>query len=99
MQHPARERLDLGAALRHALERDEFEVHFQPIVELATSRAVGAEALIRWRRPDRALVQPGAFIALAEETGMIVPIGLWVLEQACRAASRWSTAPDRRRCS
>jgi EAL domain-containing protein (putative c-di-GMP-specific phosphodiesterase class I) len=90
MQIRAQERLDVASALRHALERDEFEVHYQPIVDLATNRGVGAEALIRWRRPDRELVLPGAFISLAEETGLIVPIGLWVLEQACLAATGWT---------
>jgi diguanylate cyclase (GGDEF)-like protein/PAS domain S-box-containing protein len=89
MQESARERLDLGAALRHGLDRQEFEVHYQPIVDLATSRAVGAEALIRWRRANGDLVLPGRFIALAEETGLIVPIGAWVLDQACLAAAAW----------
>ena len=90
MQLPARERLDLGVALRHALERDEFEVYYQPIVELSTCHAVGAEALIRWHRNGRELVLPSTFIGFAEETGLIVPIGLWVLNQVCAAAQRWT---------
>jgi diguanylate cyclase (GGDEF)-like protein len=91
MQVPVRERLDLGAALRHALERNEFQIHYQPIVRLATRRSVGAEALIRWQRPDHGLVPPGSFIGHAEETGLIVPIGMWVLEHACLAALGWPT--------
>lgn len=92
MAAPARERLDLEAALRHALERHEFELYFQPIVDLSTGRLAGAEALLRWHRPDHGLVSPAAFIPIAEETGLIVPLGAWVLEAACAAAQSW--APD-----
>ena len=89
MEGTARNRLDIGAALRHGLERAEFEVHYQPIVDLANGRAVGAEALVRWRRPMIGLVPPNSFIAIAEECGLIVPIGAWVLEQACLTAASW----------
>jgi diguanylate cyclase (GGDEF)-like protein len=87
------ERLALENDLRRALERDQFELAFQPIVDLSDGRPLAAEALIRWRHPVRGDVAPMAFIPLAEETGLIVPIGAWVLRAACRAAVEWEELP------
>jgi diguanylate cyclase (GGDEF)-like protein len=82
-------RLDLEVDLRRAIERREFVVHYQPQLELATGEIVGWEALVRWMHPERGLVPPAAFLSVAEETGLIIPIGSLVLEEACRQAKEW----------
>jgi PAS domain S-box-containing protein len=92
MNARALERLVMETSLRRALDRAEFVLHYQPRIELATGRIVGAEALIRWQHPERGLVQPDEFIPLAEETGLVIAIGEWALGAACRQAAAWRAA-------
>ncbi len=85
-------RLKTEVELRRAIERDEFVLHYQPVVDLAAGKVVGAEALIRWNHPEKGLVAPGAFIGVAETTGLIDPIGLWVLRTASRQIKEWNAS-------
>lgn len=92
MGNAARKRLSLRGDLERALELGELELHYQPIVSIFDGRPVSYEALLRWNHPIRGSVQPGEFIPLAEETGLILPIGRWVLHTACRDATDWDGA-------
>jgi diguanylate cyclase (GGDEF)-like protein/PAS domain S-box-containing protein len=88
------ERLDIEQALRYAIERDELTLDFQPIIELPDGRISGVEALVRWRHPQRGLLQPGQFLRIAEETGLIVELGRWVLTEACCTARDLLVDPE-----
>lgn len=92
MNAPAQERMDLELDLRNAVARGEFILHYQPVVELPTGRITEVEALVRWKHPQRGLLLPGDFVALSEETGLIVPLGRWVLHEACRQTRQWQLA-------
>jgi diguanylate cyclase (GGDEF)-like protein len=89
LDQQVRERVRVTDELRAAIENDELVLHYQPQVELATGRIIGAEALVRWNHKDRGLIAPGQFIAIAERTGVIVPLGQWVLNDASRQLSEW----------
>jgi EAL domain-containing protein (putative c-di-GMP-specific phosphodiesterase class I) len=92
MNSHAIERQSIDLRLRRALENEEFRLHYQPKVSLATGEIVGAEALVRWQPPNEALMVPGQFVEIAEECGLIVPIGRWVLKEACRQVRAWQDA-------
>ena len=85
----ARARLEMGNDLRRAIERGEFVLHYQPKIELSSGHIYGVEALVRWNHPERGMLSPGEFIPIAEEMGMIVQLGRWVLREACEQARRW----------
>ena len=95
MHEDARQRHRLGHDLHTALAENQFVVEYQPVVDLAVGTVTGAEALVRWQHPTRGLVAPGEFIARAEETGLIVPLGAWVLRIACVQAVTWQSEADR----
>jgi diguanylate cyclase (GGDEF)-like protein/PAS domain S-box-containing protein len=92
MNSRAAERQSLEHDLRHAIERNEFLLHFQPKINLASGAIVGVEALLRWSHPQRGLILPAQFLAIAEECGLIVPIGRWVMNQGCAQARAWRDA-------
>jgi len=92
LQSHTPEKLALEAGLRHGLERGEFRVFYQPKIDIASGEITGVEALLRWQHPDKGLLLPEKFIHLAEETGLIVPIGLWTLREVCARAKAWKEA-------
>jgi diguanylate cyclase (GGDEF)-like protein len=92
------DRAELEADLRHAVDRGQLRLHYQPIVHLATGRIVDAEALLRWQHPTRGLLAAGSFVPIAEQTGLILPLGTWMLGEACRQAREWqATVPGQQR--
>ena len=91
MHAEALTRLQIESDLRHAFERDEFFLHYQPIVSIPEGVIIGAEALIRWRHFERGIVSPATFVPVAEDTGLVVPLGRWVLREACRQAKEWES--------
>jgi diguanylate cyclase (GGDEF)-like protein len=95
MSAAASNRMNIEGSLRQAIEREEFVLYYQPVVEIATQKIIGAEALLRWRHPQWGLVEPERFIHVAELTGLIVPIGEWVLNEACAQTSEWRRSGDR----
>jgi diguanylate cyclase (GGDEF)-like protein/PAS domain S-box-containing protein len=97
MHSGALSRAAVAIDLRRAIDRDELFLEYQPVVRVDDGTIVGVEALVRWRHPERGVLSPGEFVSIAEDTGLIVPIGAWVLEEACRQVRSWECADDRRR--
>jgi diguanylate cyclase (GGDEF)-like protein/PAS domain S-box-containing protein len=91
LENQAKARLVLEAELRRAIESNEFEMHYQPQIDLISHELIGAEALIRWNHPDKGLVSPDSFIPLAEETGLIVPLGKWIIKKVCSQLQLWKS--------
>ena len=94
LQVAVSERLERTAELQRAVDHGEFVLHYQPIVSLNGGEVIAVEALVRWDHPERGLLLPKEFVSLAEETGLIIPIGGWVLEEACRTARGWQQRHD-----
>ena len=94
LEHAASERISFESRLRRAIQREEFVLYYQPQVSLRTGALTGVEALIRWQDPELGLVPPGAFISAAEDSGLILPIGVWALREACAVARRWNAAGE-----
>jgi EAL domain-containing protein (putative c-di-GMP-specific phosphodiesterase class I) len=84
-----RERIELEKELRHAIEKGQLVLHYQPQIELASGQVVGVEALVRWQHPKKGMISPGQFIPIAEQSGLILPLGRWVLREACQQLRRW----------
>ena len=97
MRAGAMRRLEVERELRHALDRDELALHYQPVVNLRTGEVTGLEALVRWQHPERGLLDPAEFVSIAEDSGLIEPIGRWVQERACRQALAWHERSARTR--
>jgi diguanylate cyclase (GGDEF)-like protein len=93
MEVATQRRFDLENALRDAITESQFELYYQPKLQISTGRMIGAEALLRWNRPGHGIVSPAEFIPLLEETGLIVPVGAWVIDEACRQLAQWSRLP------
>jgi diguanylate cyclase (GGDEF)-like protein len=89
MNEETKDRIKIETEMRHALHRNEFLLHYQPLIDLSTGKISGWESLIRWQHPERGIVFPGDFIGIAEETGLIMPLGAWILNEACRQAQDW----------
>jgi EAL domain-containing protein (putative c-di-GMP-specific phosphodiesterase class I) len=92
MSVPATKRSSIESELRHALDKQQFELYYQPTIDLETGVISGAEALMRWRHPERGIIPPDQFIPAAEASGLIIPMGRWALREACRQAKAWQNA-------
>ncbi len=97
LEHQAAARIEIASDLRQAIEGDQLELHYQPIIDVMTGRVVGAEALLRWFHPERGMVPPDTFIPIAEQNGLIVPIGAWVLDAAIAQTAAWNSQRVTRR--